>query len=286
MKTIAILGTTASAKSALSHEIALKNNMAILSLDSLCIYKQLNIVSAKVDKKMLNELSYFGIDIINLDSEFNVALFFNEYLKAKEHCIKHNKDLLICGGSAFYLYALMQGLAPKIEDVKIDISFDEIYNLMQELDKESVILKNDNFRLLKWYSIYKRTNEIPSLWLKNNTKKALISDIDIFELCWEKELLNERIVQRTNKMFDDNVLDEVINLYKEYKDVKALQCIGAKEIIQYYKKEIKSIDELKELIVIHTRQFAKRQRTFNNKFLRTKLNIKSEKDLQQIYKYI
>ena len=285
MKKIALIGTTASGKTNLAHKLAKASNSIILSLDSLCLYKELNIINAKPDNQMLEEIKYFGINLISVNENYNVGLYFYEYKKALEFAKNNEKNLIITGGSGFYLKAMLDGLSPKINDINHNLSLDEIYNLMLKIDKNSNISANDTYRLNKWYSIYKSTNEIPSLWLKANTKKALIKELKIYDILWDKDILNERIRLRTKQMLSLNAYDEVINLYKIYGDTKALNSIGAKEIIDCFNQKI-SKDELEDLITIHTRQLAKRQRTFNKKFNAKVFNIKSEEDLQNAYESI
>lgn len=285
MKKIALIGTTASGKTNLAHKLAKASNSIILSLDSLCLYKELNIINAKPDNQMLEEIKYFGINLISVNENYNVGLYFDEYKKALEFAKNNEKNLIITGGSGFYLKAMLDGLSPKINDIHHNLSLDEIYNLMLKIDKNSNISANDTYRLNKWYSIYKSTNEIPSLWLKANTQKALIKELKIYDILWDKDILNERIRLRTKQMLSLNAYDEVINLYKLYGDTKALNSIGAKEIIDCFNQKI-SKDELEDLITIHTRQLAKRQRTFNKKFNAKIFNIKSEEDLQNTYESI
>ncbi|MBZ7981022.1 tRNA (adenosine(37)-N6)-dimethylallyltransferase MiaA [Campylobacter sp. RM12640] len=285
MKKIALIGTTASGKTNLAHKLAKASNSIILSLDSLCLYKELNIINAKPDNQMLEEIKYFGINLISVNENYNVGLYFDEYKKALEFAKNNEKNLIITGGSGFYLKAMLDGLSPKINDINHNLSLDEIYNLMLKIDKNSNISANDTYRLNKWYSIYKSTNEIPSLWLKANTQEALIKELKIYDILWDKDILNERIRLRTKQMLSLNAYDEVINLYKIYGDTKALNSIGAKEIIDCFNQKI-SKDELEYLITIHTRQLAKRQRTFNKKFNAKIFNIKSEEDLQNAYESI
>lgn len=282
MKKIALLGTTASGKSDLAHKLAKSVNAVILSLDSMCIYKELNIINAKPDSKMLDEVKYFGINLISVKDDFNVALFFNEYQNALNYAKEHNQNLIITGGTGFYLKALLDGLSPKIDDINHDLSLDEIYDLMQKIDKNCKINKNDKYRLNKWYSIYKTTNEIPSEWQKANTNKGMISEITIFDLLWDKDELNKRIVLRTKAMLKMGAISEVLELFKEYKNLKALNSIGAKEIIQNHLGLIKD-EDLCEMISIHTRQFAKRQRTFNKKFNAKTLQINNTTDLENAF---
>lgn len=109
MKEIAIIGSTASGKTGLSLEIAQQTNSIILSLDSLSVYKEINIASAKPTKVERGDIVHFGIDVLYPNEKFDVIKFFEEYKKAKEYAIKYNKNLIIVGGTGFYLKALIEG---------------------------------------------------------------------------------------------------------------------------------------------------------------------------------
>ncbi|WP_291950399.1 tRNA (adenosine(37)-N6)-dimethylallyltransferase MiaA [Campylobacter sp.] len=265
----ALIGTTASGKTDLANSLAKEFNACILSLDSLCVYKQINIASAKTDEKTLNQLKYFGVNLINVDEHFNIALFFEEYKKAKQFAIKNNKILIITGGTSFYLKTLMEGLSDEFKESQSPISNDEIYTLMRQIDKNSTIKKNDTYRLKKWLGIYEQTKKIPSEVLKESRKEPLIKNLKIYDIIWDKEELEKRIAKRTHKMIKEGLIDEAKMLFSKFDpNLKALNCIGLRECKDFINKKI-TLQELEELIIIHTRQLAKRQRTFNKKFEKT-----------------
>lgn len=279
IKTFALIGTTASGKSSLALEIAKEFDLVILSLDSLCIYKDIDIASAKPSKTELNQVRHFGINLKRVDEEFSVGDFIKEYKNALNFAKKNNKSLLITGGSSFYLKTLLSGLIPKIEQVK-PISNEEIYDLIIKFDKEfgQKFSINDTFRLRKWYSIFKQTGEIPSIFLKNNTLEPIIKDIEIFDIFWDKLSLEKRIRARTKDMIKNGLLQEARELFLKFDpNLKPLKSIGLKECKEFLDKKI-NLDELEELINIHTRQLAKRQRTFNKCFKRHYLDISSTKE--------
>ncbi|OPA78019.1 tRNA (adenosine(37)-N6)-dimethylallyltransferase MiaA [Campylobacter pinnipediorum subsp. pinnipediorum] len=264
-KQICIIGTTASGKTDLAMQVATKFDCIILSLDSLCIYKLIDIASAKPTKQELELVKHFGINEIFPNEHFSAGKFFEIYKKAKDFCIKEQKPLLITGGSGFYLKSMLDGLSPDVPKCDIEISKEEIYKLAQNIDNEFVqkFSKNDSYRLEKWYQIYKFSNDIPTKWLKENTTKPIIKDIDIFEIFWEREDIRQRIKIRTKKMIENGLIDEAKFLFDKFdSDLKPLKSIGLQECNLYLKNEI-NIDELENLIFIHTSQLAKRQKTFN-----------------------
>ena len=140
IKEIAILGPTASGKTALSLELAKEHNAIILSLDSLFVYKEIDIASAKPTKDERGDILHIGIDEIYPDEHFSTILFFDLYKKAKEVARQKNKHLIIVCGTSFYLKSLMDGMTPKpaiskeIKKKIEQISKKEAYTLMKKVD--------------------------------------------------------------------------------------------------------------------------------------------------------
>ena len=279
-KEFAIIGTTASGKSDLAFELAKKLNGVILSLDSLALYKEIDIASAKPNKEQLEAIKHFGVDEIYPDEEFSVGAFFEIYKNAKNFARLQDCPLIITGGSGFYLKSMLSGLAPDVPKCELNLSNEEIYELAVKIDPEfaSKFSQNDSYRLEKWYQIYKFSSQIPSIWLRENTKESIIKELAIFEILWDKDELRERIKKRTKGMLEAGLIDEANFLFNKYKsEPKPLKSIGLKECKQFLDKEI-SQNELEELIATHTAQLAKRQRTFN----RSQFEKKFVGDLDQI----
>lgn len=279
-KEFAIIGTTASGKSDLAFELAKELNGVILSLDSLALYKEIDIASAKPNKEQLEAIKHFGVNEIYPDEEFSVGAFFEIYKNAKNFARLQDCPLIITGGSGFYLKSMLSGLAPDAPKCELNLSNEEIYELAAKIDPEfaSKFSQNDSYRLEKWYQIYKFSSQIPSIWLRENTKESIIKELVIFEILWDKDELRERIKKRTKGMLEAGLIDEANFLFNKYKsEPKPLKSIGLKECKQFLDKEI-SQNELEELIATHTAQLAKRQRTFN----RSQFEKKFVGDLDQI----
>lgn len=277
MKEIAIIGSTASGKTALSLEIASKTNSIILSLDSLCVYKEIDIVSAKPTLEERGEILHFGIDEVYPNVEFDVVCFIELYKKAKEYALKNDKNLIIVGGTGFYLKALIDGLSLGIETkIKLDISVAEAYDLLYSLDEVYMkkIEKNDKYRVEKAYGIYKQTGLTPTLYFEKNPKVPLAKDLKIFEILWEKEELKKRVASRTNTMIKSGLIDEIIYLERKYtRAPNCMSSIGIVETFEYLDGKL-SKEELEEKISQNTMKLAKRQNTFNKgQFLNKTSNI-------------
>ena len=266
MKELAIIGTTASGKTALSLEIANKTNSIILSLDSLCVYKEIDIASAKPTKIERGDIVHFGIDEVFPNEKFDVVSFLNLYKNAKEYTEKNMKNLIIVGGTGFYLKALVDGISDGLkENTNLDMSLNDTYNLLYSLDKDYMqkIEPNDKYRVEKAYSIYKQSGLTPSEYFLKNPKIALSPNLPIFEILWEKDELTNRISLRTKQMIKAGLIDETIHLEKKYtRGPNCMSSIGIVETLEYLDGKI-SKQELEDKIIQNSLKLAKRQNTFN-----------------------
>ena len=266
MKELAIIGTTASGKTALSLEIANKTNSIILSLDSLCVYKEIDIASAKPTKIERGDIVHFGIDEVFPNEKFDVIEFLNLYKNAKEYAERNMKNLIIVGGTGFYLKALVDGISDGLkENTNLDMSLNDTYNLLYSLDKEYMqkIEPNDKYRVEKAYSIYKQSGLTPSEYFLKNPKIALSPNLPIFEILWEKDELTNRISLRTKQMIKAGLIDETIYLEKKYtRAPNCMSSIGIVETLEYLDGKI-SKQELEDKIIQNSLKLAKRQNTFN-----------------------
>lgn len=277
MKEIAIIGSTASGKTALSLDLAHKTNSIILSLDSLCVYKDIEIASAKPTLQERGNIIHFGIDEVYPNEEFDVIKFIELYKKSKDYAIKNDKNLIIVGGTGFYLKALIDGLSQGVDSkIKLDITPFEAYDILYSLDSDYMqrIEKNDRYRIEKAYSIHKQTGLTPTEYFEKNQKIPVAKDLKIFEILWDKDELKNRISQRTKIMINSGLIDEVIFLEKKY--TRAPNCmasIGIIETLEYLDGKLTK-QELEEKVSLNTAKLAKRQNTFNKgQFLDKTSNI-------------
>ena len=272
-KELAIVAPTASGKTALSIQLAHKIDAVILSLDSLAVYKQIDIASAKPTLEERDGIIHFGIDKVLPNEKFDVLEFISEYRYAKEYAIQNSKNLIIVGGTGFYLKSMIDGLSAfpnlssKTQDIVKEKMLDtnRVYNELVLKDSSYMknISLNDNYRVQKALEIYIQTGLIPSVYFEQNKPKQIISGIDIFEIETDVDILRERIKLRTKQMIKSGIIDEVIYLEKKYtRKPNSMSAIGIVETLDYLDGKI-SKKELQENIYIHTAQLAKRQRTFN-----------------------
>jgi len=287
MKEIAIIGPTASGKSALAIELAAKHDAYILSLDSLAIYKEIDIVSAKPSKEELARVRHFGVDELYPDEYFSVAIYLDIYAKAKEEARKKGKHLIIVGGTSFYLKTLLEGLSPMPqvdERVQRQVArllqdIEEAYRMLQTIDPvfAARITAKDRYRIQKGFEILYATGMKPSDYFAKHPPKA-ITDLPIYEIAIDRETLRRRIAARTHAMVEMGLIDETVYLEKRYgRAINPMKAIGIKETLQYLDGKIPTIEALEEAITTHTAQLAKRQQTFNKTQLEKRLSAPLEK---------
>ena len=291
MKEVALLGATASGKSALAIDIAKEVDANILSLDSLSIYKEVDIVSAKPSLEERMGVKHFGIDVLYLNQYFSVATFFKLYKEARDISIKEGKNLIIVGGTSFYLKSMIEGLSPKIlpsiETLKKIESrlqnLDDAYLFLSTHDRvyAKKISSSDSYRIQKWYEIYFESGLSATDFFTKNRKEPLLSHIDVFDIEVDRDVLRDRIAQRTSLMIENGLIDEIFYLDKKYGRLpRSMKAIGITETLDYLDGKI-DIKTLEILITTHTIQLAKRQETFNkSQFSNINKNIK--RDLKNI----
>jgi len=276
---IAIVGPTASGKSDLALSLANKLDGIILSVDSLSVYKEIDIASAKPSRDELASIKHFGVDLLYPNESFDVVKFLDEFQRAKEYAKQKQKKLIIVGGTSFYLKILSEGISqkPEISDevakkVKEAMQDKEkAYDFLENIDKAYMqnIKSNDSYRIEKALEIYYASGKTPTEYFKQNPKKPIVANLPIYEIAVDRNTLRERIAKRTAKMLEMGLIDEVVFLERKYtREPNAMKAIGIIETLSYLDGRLNK-KELFEKIVTNTARLAKRQVTFN----KTQLSI-------------
>jgi tRNA dimethylallyltransferase len=275
IKQLALIGSTASGKTSLAVKTATHLNAHILSLDSLSIYKEIDIVSAKPTRQERGGIKHFGMDVIYPDEAFDVTTFIKLYQEVYTQCQNEGKSLVIVGGTSFYLKMLIEGVselpaisvATKQETALLLQDLSKAYALLHKLDPEymSKIESNDAYRIEKALNLYLETGSIPTEYFKENPPLPTISSpLPIYQIEWEREKLRERIALRSKLMINDGLIDEICMLEKKYgRAPNCMKAIGIKETLAYL-DGIYNKKEMLEKITTNTARLAKRQKTFNN----------------------
>lgn len=293
VKQLAIIGPTASGKSSLAIDIAKKWNALILSLDSLSLYKEIDIVSAKPTWQEQEDIRHYGIDVIYPDSPFDVTLFAKLYQEAYLDAKTENKNLIIVGGTGFYLKSLTDGISylpPKDETVTQKVhsamlNREEAYQMLSSLDPHYMhaIAAGDSYRIQKALEIYYATNIIPSSYFRDNPPLPVIQgQLPLYRILTNKSLLRSHIATRTAHMLQSGLIDEIAYLEKKYsRTPHCMKAIGIKETLMYL-DGLYSRKTLEEKIITNTARLAKRQTTFNQSQFENHLAL----DLESLEKRI
>ena len=286
-KQLALIGPTASGKTALAIDLAHKISANILSLDSLALFKEINIASAKPSLKERDHIKHYGINELYANEPFDVTTFIELYKKAKKESIRDNKNLIIVGGTSFYLSALINGISDlpiiskeaKEKSNELLIELNSAHSFLNNLDPKHMlnIKGSDRYRIEKMLNLYFETKLTPSEYFKANPPIPTINDnLEIYEIEVDREVLRERIKKRTEIMIKSGLIEEVIYLEKKYmRTPNCMKSIGIKEVLAYLDGYF-SKEEMKEKIVTHTAQLAKRQRTFNRSQFTSKVLLSLE----------
>ncbi|MFY9143536.1 tRNA (adenosine(37)-N6)-dimethylallyltransferase MiaA [Sulfuricurvum sp.] len=273
MQQLAIIGSTASGKSDLALELALTCNALIFSIDSLSIYKEIDIASAKPSKSELEKVEHFGINQLTPEVNASVITFIDEYSRIREKALAEEKNIIIVGGSSFYLKSMLEGLSPipaysadTLERAKMMLSdLRECHRLLSEIDPLCMekISPTDPYRIEKMLLLYLETKTSPTEWFRSHAPSPIITGCPVLNLQIDRSLLRERIALRTHKMISTGLIDEVAELERMYgRAPNSMKAIGIIETLEYLDGKITKA-ELNELIATHTGQLAKRQQTFN-----------------------
>lgn len=273
MKQLAIIGPTASGKSKLALDLALAHNAVILSIDSLSIYTDINIASAKPTKEELSLVKHFGIDILRPDETASVFTFIHEYHRTRAYAHENHKNLIIVGGSSFYLKSMIDGLShiPIINDaVREEASAmlkeaQSAHRFLANIDPlmMSTIADSDRYRIEKMLHLYLQTKTPPSQWFEMHPPISIITHCPILNIEIDRADLRDRIALRTQLMIRDGLIDEVAQCEQLYgRSPNSMKAIGMIETLDYLDGKC-SKQTLIQLISTHTSQLAKRQKTFN-----------------------
>jgi len=279
-KLIVILGPTASGKSKIAIKLAKKFNGEIISADSRQIYKEMNIGTAKITKKEMENIPHHLINIIKPNQEFTLADFKKRAIKIIKNIQKRNKIPFLVGGTGLYIQTIVDNLQiPEVKpNKKLRLKLEketnqELYNQLKKIDPEAlkIININNKRRMIRALEVYSSTGQKFS---KQKTKKPALFDVLQIGLKQDNKILDKRIIKRIDQMIKDGLVKEVKKLIKKYgAKPYSMSGIGYKEI---------SLGETKELINIHTRQYARRQMSW---FRRDK-KIKWIKNYQEAKKLI
>lgn len=267
---IVILGPTASGKSKLSISLAKKLGGEIVSCDSMQIYRRMDIGTAKISKKEMENIPHHMIDIVDPNEEFSVGEYVKRAKKIIAEIFERNAVPIVVGGTGLYVKALAQNYDFGFAEKNLEIR-EKYRNILEEKGNEFLfnILNEKAPEIAKKIHL-NDTKKIIRALEKIENKKKLEKDLEsqdwkylIFGLNLPREELYRRINLRTEKMFEDGLENEVSNLIESgvSPSAQSMEGIGYKQVI-YAKENNLTREELIGLVQQKTRNYAKRQLTF------------------------
>ena len=278
-KVIVIVGPTASGKTALSIELAKKINGEVVSCDSMQIYRDMNIGSAKPSIEEMQGIKHYMIDIVSPDQRFSVAEYKKQAEIAIEEILQSGKTPIVVGGTGLYADSLIYGIEYKqiefdekyrneLEEIaKTEKGLKELYKKAKEIDYLAMekISPNDKKRILRVLEIYQSTGKTKTEQEIESRKKEVKYDYRVFAINMDRDILYDRINKRVDIMIENGLIEEVQNLLKKYKKFPtAMQGLGYKEVVEYLENKFTK-EEMIEKIKLETRRYAKRQLTWFRK---------------------
>ena len=300
-KLIVLIGPTAVGKTKLSIELAKKVNGEIISGDSMQIYKQLDIGTAKIHKEEMEGIPHHLIDIREPTESFSVADFQKEVRDLINEITSRGKVPMIVGGTGLYIQSVIydyqfgesagnEQIRTRLENLFEEKGEEHLYSMLQKVDPISAdaIHPNNVRRVIRALEVFESTGKTFSS-LNENQHNELLYDVAMVGLTMDRERLYERINKRVDIMMDSGLINEVKTLYdKNIRNCQSVQAIGYKELYDYFDGKT-SLEKAVELIKQNSRRYAKRQLTwFRNKMDVTWFDMKDplEEKLHQIFDFV
>lgn len=269
-----ISGPTASGKSSIAEQLAIDYNLPIINADSRQIYRSMNIGTAKPPPSILQQIDYHLIDILDIHERYSAGRFCRDTRELLENKLSHHPIVIICGGSDFYIQALINGLAetPAISK-NIKEKWQQAYqskgitflqeqllqldpNYFQKIDQQNP------HRLLRALMVIDQSQKSLSEF---ETSPSILDAYTVghFAVQRERAELYQRINMRVDQMIDEGLINEVHQL-RSFQHTVALDTVGYREILDYFDGHfdlLYAIDKIKQ----HSRNYAKRQLTWLRK---------------------
>lgn len=278
-KVIVICGPTASGKTGLSIELAKKIDGEVVSCDSMQIYKDMTIGTAKPTEKEMQGIKHYLIDCVSPDTRYSVADYKRDAIKAIEEIASKGKVPIVVGGTGLYLESLVRGIdysgievdeayREELNKLEQEKGLSELYEMAKKIDETaaSKISPNDKKRICRILEIYHSTGKTKTELEKESRKNGVQYDYVLFGINMDREKLYERINKRVDIMLEQGLIEEVRNLINKYSEFPtALQGLGYKEVVEYF-DGVTTKEEMIEKIKQETRRYAKRQITWFKRY--------------------
>ena len=269
-KVIVICGPTASGKTRLGIDVANKIKGEIISADSMQIYKEMDIGTAKPTASERKLAVHHLIDFIQPNKRYSVANYKKDATNTIKDILRRDKTPIVVGGTGLYINSLIYNI--EFNEEKTDLQYREemnkletekLYEKAKDIDYQASkkISPTDKKRIIRILEIYHSTGKTKTE-LEAESRKKVEYDYQIYVLTMNREKLYERINNRVDEMIEKGLIEEVQNILKKYQEFPtAMQGLGYKEVAKYLNKEITK-EEMIDKIKQESRRYAKRQITW------------------------
>ena len=265
---ILIAGQTASGKSKLALQIAEKRDSVIINADAIQVFENWRILTARPSTVEESKVKHELYGHIPAEFEYSVGHWLGEVKKILSSCSRP----IIVGGTGLYFSALTNGLVdiPDIPaEIKVEankrIQSEGFESLIEEIDSETItkIDKNNPMRVQRAWEVMKATGRGLVSWHNQTPEPTLsLKNCEAILLDCDAPTVNKRITNRFDQMLDNGLIDEAVKNFSTWNEKNpSSKAIGANELMAFLNDDI-SMEQLKEKVVVATRQYAKRQRTW------------------------
>ena len=277
-KVIVICGPTASGKTGLSIELAKKINGEVVSADSMQIYKDMTIGTAKPTEEEMQGINHYLIDFVSPDERYSVAQFKKDAQNSIKTILEKGKVPIVVGGTGLYINSLIYNI--EYTETEIDMDYrrhleeiiqrqglEELYNEAYKIDEQATkkISRNDKKRIMRILEIYYQTKKNKTELERESRMQENPYDYLVYAIGMDRQKLYDRINQRVDIMLENGLIEEVETILKKYDDFPtAMQGLGYKEVNEYFQNKLTK-EEMIEKLKMETRRYAKRQLTWFRK---------------------
>ncbi len=265
-------GPTASGKTQVALDLAERLDAEIVSLDSMAVYRGMDIGTAKPTREQTELVPHHLIDVVEPVEDYSVSQFVADAHRVASEIRGRGKQVLFVGGTPLYLKTLLRGmfLGPSANwefrnQVEADVAqygYEALRARLRQVDPLTAhkLLDGDIRRAVRALEVAHATGRPLSHWQTQFERENKAEDCRVFVLGWERAELHKRVQRRVQTMFDNGLVDEVKGLLNRYEKLgrTAMQAVGYKEPIAHLQGEC-TLEQTIEQVVIHTRQFVRRQ---------------------------
>jgi tRNA dimethylallyltransferase len=278
-----LTGPTAAGKTKVGIQLAQRLDAEIISLDSMALYRGMDIGTAKPSTAEREAVPHHLLDVVNPNEEYSLS----EYLDAAHDCAAQIRargtPVLFVGGTPLYLKSLLRGayqgppadweFRAQIEKELEDVGIDALHERLQVIDPllAAKLHPRDKRRIIRALEVFRLTGQPLSHQQNQFDDGRPAAQSQVFVLHWPRELLHQRIEARVDQMFTAGLVDEVKHLVATYGELSrtAAQAVGYREVLTYLKlvpaennQSPQTLEQCIDQVKIRTRQFAKRQETW------------------------